>query len=361
MNPKAVAFQNSIPTGLRQPRVATRRAVAGRRRRNELPWAGGHNPFGIGSSCKLQPKAPPEAAFSLIELMVTVALLTVIVLGLLAMFTQTKRAFTSTMTQTDVLESGRAVMEMLARDIEQMTPSQAPYLNNGTYLSTNFFAEIDPNFIKPLLQALPGSADRRTNVVQRFFFLTEANQVWTGTGYQVLMDDPNTGKVGTLFRASATNTSRAGAALLSGYFRNAFGPNSALTNLNRIADGIVHLRLRPFATNGFPVTLAPQLSGPQFQLGPGPNPSLAGVRNTFAYWDIHNNLTDQLDCYFMSNAVPAYLELELGILEPRVLERYRSMAGNPQAQVQYLSNHVAQVHLFRQRIPVRNVDFAAYQ
>ncbi len=211
-------------------------------------------------------KDQTENAFSLIELMVTVALLTFIVLGLLAMFTQTKRAFTSTMTQTDVLESGRAVMDMLARDLEQMTPSQAPYLNNGTYLSTNFFSEIDPNFAKPLIQALPGSLNHRINVVQRFFFLTEANQVWTGTGYQVLMDDPTAGRVGTLFRASATNTSRAGAALLSGYFRNAFGQNMVLTNLNRIADGIVHLRLRPFATNGFPVTLTPQTSGPQFQL-----------------------------------------------------------------------------------------------
>jgi hypothetical protein len=253
---------------------------------------------------------------------------------------------------------------MLARELEQMTPSQAPYLNNGNYLSTNFFAEIDPNFNKPLIQALPGATARRINVIQRFFFLTEANQVWTGTGYQVLRDDPSTGtagKVGTLFRASATNTSRAGAALLSGYFRNAFGPNSALTNLNRIADGVVHLRLRPFATNGFPVTLAPQLSGPQFQLLPGPNPPLAGVRNTFAYWNINTYLNDQLDSYFLSNAVPAYLELELGILEPRILERYRSMAGNTQAQDEYLSNHVAQVHLFRQRIPIRNVDFAAYQ
>ena len=302
-----------------------------------------------------------EAAFSLIELMVTVALLTFIVLGLLAMFAQTRRAFTSTMTQTDVLESGRAVMDMLARDLEQMTPSEAPPLNvnNVAYLSTNFFAEIDPNFTKPLYQALPGSNNRRSNVVQRFFFLTQANQVWTGTGYQVLLDDPSAGKVGTLFRASATNVSRAGAAGLSGYFRDAFGPKLVLTNLNRIADGIVHLRVRPFATNGYPLTLAPQLTGPQFQLLPGPNPLYAGVRNTFAYWNV--NLPDQIDSYFFSNAVPAYVEVELGIMEPRIVERYRSMSGNPAAQIEYLSNHVGQVHLFRQRISVRNVNFAAYQ
>jgi hypothetical protein len=61
----------------------------------------------------------------------------------------------------------------------------------------------------------------------------------------------------------------------------------------------------------------------------------------------------------MSNAVPAYLELELGILEPQVLQKYRSIPLGPPAR-QYLSNHVAQVHIFRQRIPVRNVDLSAY-
>jgi hypothetical protein len=58
--------------------------------------------------------------------------------------------------------------------------------------------------------------------------------------------------------------------------------------------------------------------------------------------------------------VPAYIELELGILEPRALERFRGL-GVGQPQYEYLSNRVAQVHLFRQRIPIRNVDFAAYQ
>ena len=71
---------------------------------------------------------------------------------------------------------------------------------------------------------------------------------------------------------------------------------------------------------------------------------------------------DVTDYYFMSNALPAYLELEVGILEPHILERFKAIGnGNPVAQQRYLSNHVAQVHIFRQRIPVRTVDFSAYQ
>src|SRR5205085_5373952 len=84
------------------------------------------------------------------------------------------------------------------------------------------------------------------------------------------------------------------------------------------------------------------------------------MNGAVGYWD--PSALDQVNCTFWSNAVPAYLELELGVLEPHILERFRGIgSGNQLAQRQYLSNHVAQVHLFRQRIPIRNVDFKAYQ
>src|SRR4051812_38323136 len=46
--------------------------------------------------------------FSLIEILVVVALLSVIILGLVAMFHQTQKALLSTTTQVDFLEAGRA-------------------------------------------------------------------------------------------------------------------------------------------------------------------------------------------------------------------------------------------------------------
>ncbi len=54
-----------------------------------------------------------KGAFSLIEIMVAVGLMTIIVLGLLAMFDQTTRAFKVGMGQTDVLESGRATLHFV--------------------------------------------------------------------------------------------------------------------------------------------------------------------------------------------------------------------------------------------------------
>jgi hypothetical protein len=312
-------------------------------------------------------------AFSLVEILVTMSLLSLIILGLLLMFNQTQRAFRSTMTQIDVLEAARATMDILARDLEQMAPSEYPNLviNGVTYRGTNFLAEVSPTFqvpsaspaIGPLVQELPGNVLPRTNFVQRFFFQTKVNQDWVGTGYQVLPDDPN-GLVGTLYRFSSTNGLRFGLLTnVNGFYRatqNAlFNAVQGLpvTNLSRVASGIVHLRIRPFAPNGFPIIGDVGFVNGLFRTNPitpfyGRIGQVAVAANN-AYPD------HMAGCYFLSNAVPAYVELEVGILEPQTLQRYRSIPL-PAAQLQYLSNHVAQVHLFRQRIPIRNVDLTAY-
>jgi hypothetical protein len=59
--------------------------------------------------------------------------------------------------------------------------------------------------------------------------------------------------------------------------------------------------------------------------------------------------------------VPAYLEVELGVLDSQTYQRFKGLdASAPASQVQFLSNRVAQVHVFRQRIPIHNVDTTAY-
>jgi hypothetical protein len=288
----------------------------------------------------MTPAGRERAAFSLVELMTAIALLTLIVLGLLAMFSQVQRVFRASAAEADYMEAGRNVMDMIARDLEQMTPSRMAR-------TTNFYAEIAPGFDSPLKQRLagtefPGDQDLRVNVVQRFYCLTLANQDWNGIGYQVVADRANAGW-GTLCRYS-TNGSKSTAYYLLGGFLQA-----PPARLDRIADGVVHLRVRALATNGLPITPA------GFQVTPA---RYLPVRNATSLQEA--SLPEEVRSYFSSNAVPAYLELELGLMEPRVVERARAL-GNSQARYEYLSNHVAQVHLFRQRIPIRNVDFAAYQ
>src|SRR6516225_9991687 len=53
--------------------------------------------------------------FSLIEILVAVGILSFMIIGLLALFNQTSRAFRTGMTQSDVLESARSVSEMMGR------------------------------------------------------------------------------------------------------------------------------------------------------------------------------------------------------------------------------------------------------
>ena len=277
------------------------------------------------------------AAFSLIEILVTVALMSAIILGLLLMFNQVQRAFRGSMVAKDVMEAGRNIMDMIGREIEQMTPSETP-------ATVNFFAEYSPAFHQPgqmpMRQALPGMTRMRTNMVQRFFFLSKVNQDWYGTGYQVV-PDPGSAGVGTLYRFVTNYTLAAPTNWARDFVR---ATNPVLGNISKIAEGVVHFRATAYDFNGNPITpLRPQI-----------------VRNTLRSWDI--SLPTQVDLYFTNNAVPAYVEVELGIVESQVLERWRSMSAiGAAAQAAYLSNHVAEVHLFRQRFPVRNVDFAAYQ
>jgi type II secretory pathway pseudopilin PulG len=312
--------------------------------------------------------ARPLAAFSLIEVMVTVGLLSFIILGLLTMFAQTQKAFRTSMAQTDVLETGRSVMDMLTREIEQARPTRYGdrYFGPVRVLATNFFVETTSDLARPLIQDLPGTAVpalRRTNYQQRFFFFTKVNQDWIGTGYQVVPNDANR-LIGTLYRFSITNNSRIGP------FTNATTAflTTPVTNtayMSRIAEGIVHLRVRLFSASGFPIiadrnglgfayvrtnAVLPTASSGYFAYAP--------VKDAFAITDPRAP-DETWGCYFVDDALPADVELELGILEPQLLARYRSIPVATAAR-QFLSDHVAQVHIFRQRISIRNVDVSVF-
>jgi hypothetical protein len=326
--------------------------------------------------------APPPAprAFTLVEILVSISLLSFIVIGLFAMFNQTQRAFRLGMTQSDLLEAGRAVTEMIPRELEQAVPS---YRN-----AVNFSVVMIPNSA-PLTQLLPGGAPpdqlSRTNFLEDCFILQRQNQSWVGVGYCVRTNDAtgrlwlpevSPGKLGagTLYRFETSLP-----ALLSapGFPNNglpqdpsqlfvAFLSNSVPGALasraisNRICDGVVHFRLRAFATNGYPLFSDAFHTNACFRTN-----SLALGTSLVRQTRAVANLTfpdNWSGLYFISNAVPAAVEMELGLLEQAVWERYNSI-GNDAARLAYLQREdiSSRVHLFRQRIPIRNVDPLPYQ
>ena len=264
-----------------------------------------------------------QSAFSLLEILVAVGLLLVIVVGLLAMFSQAQRALRAGLTQVDVLEAGRATMQLVRGELFELYPTRIDS-------AVNFKAE--PAGAPALVsstQYFPGGS--RDNVLHDLTFITKQNDQWTAIAYRVA----NSGLgVGTLYRNIETTTfdssdptddpipvirewtiekTRIGE-------KDPGFPGGA--GFHRVADGIVHFRCLAYDANGV----------------------LYNTTNTLAGGFI-----------FKSNALPAYVDLELGILEPKALEQFRAKADNLATATAYLSKHPDKVHLFKQRIPIRTV------
>lgn len=283
--------------------------------------------------------------FSIVEVVVVVGLMSFIVLGLVIMFGQTQRAYKLGTTQVDVLEGGRATIDMMGRELAVIMPSRGSNV-------VNFYADIP--FAGPLVQVLPGAKPiNRVNSIYDLYFLTRDNQTWTGIGYQIAN---RASGVGTLYRYEQTMpVSRSPQRMFNNFYYNysdTAGPNKIATNLNaledkqlnlsisRVVDGVVHFRVRAYDVNGIWITneFSSNISLTNSTLIPG----------EIRYFGTYSNL------------VPAAVELELGILENAVLAKAKAISDLTR-RYDYLTNQASKVHLFRLRVPVRNVDPSAYQ
>lgn len=305
-------------------------------------------------------RVPP--GFTLIEILVVITLLSIIVLGLLTMFTQTQKAFRTGLTQADVLASGRVATDMIVRELEQITPTRRGAVNFDAWY---------PNY-RPLEQALPGSALKRTNMLEDLFFVTRRNREWIGIGYFVRHHDQTTGAVqspslaiapapnilsaGTLYRFEATVTDlptfRGPDYLYSLYLNAAYTNFWPLNSLPvaKVVDGVVNFKIRAYNTNGVWITNDWGANGVSY----------SGLQ-TNTDIRISGRVPGEVGQYrFYSNAVPAAVELEIGILEDKAWDRFKGLPTDV-AKHNYVSDLVGRVHLFRQRVQVRNVDPLAYQ
>jgi hypothetical protein len=284
-----------------------------------------------------QIKSHHQSGLTLVEMMVATTLLVVIMLGLTAMFNQTQRAFRGGLKQVDVFEGGRAVMDLIARDIEQATASKSA--DDWSFVSGL------PPFATSLTQNILTNGSR-VNFLSESYFLNYST-VWNAIGYRVL-DQNNVDATGltcgTLYRFT-TNFSEF----------NRFSPNenyltftenpSALTNqsLTRIADGIVHFRLQFYDKAGRPVP--PRDEDGQVLFNSTNIPAGVGL---FSPPGFPNEPT-----VIFSNTLPAMVEVELGILEPQTLKQANSIS-DAATRTAYLEKQAGKVHIFRQQIPIRN-------
>ncbi len=291
-----------------------------------------------------------ENAFSVLEIMVAVALLSVIIVGLLAMFYQVQRAFRAGTAQVDVMEGGRATMNLLTRDLQGMTAANSSFITNCVIIPTptNTFTS----------QELSSGAPR-DNVMQDVCFLSRNNDDWIGVAYRF---SNSVSGLGTLYRRvivrqsdSHPDTNFWIVSDLSLQLCTST-PYNAPDRYNRVLDGVVSLRITPFDTNGViyadnDPTRAPAATDAFGNTNANVhviNDAVAGSPSPVGFFE------------FFSNALPAYLDIELSILEPSAIEKFNARVDPALAYPQsidratnYLARQIGRIHVFRQRVAVR--------
>ena len=254
-------------------------------------------------------------AMSLIEIMVAMALLTVIMLGLFSAFYHTQRALKMSGSQTDVLEGGRATLSLLVRELQEMAASHESNCLN-LMISTPTGGGLDV--------PVPGDVERQTNVLQDAFFMIRDNDVWSGISYFITIKGEG---VGTLWRqTAATNRlTNANCRLADLYAATTNAP------VGRVADGIVHISVRAFDVNGM-------------EYAPG------------KFYTASTNIVVQNDgLEFYNETLPAWIDVELGIVDPQVYRQFKNISPtSPAGGVNFLRSQAGKMYLFRQRINIRN-------
>jgi len=294
--------------------------------------------------------------------MVVMVLLSLIVIALMGVFSSTQAAFRASITQTDVLEGGRAAMDLITGDLRAMAPSGGASNTNGLTAMTladsgqipvNYYVTVNqatPPLVQPLVASISGVP--RTNVVESFFVLSRNNQTWTGVGYYV--DTAATNAVNPLYRFSmSTNVSAVnGAAMLYYNFRS-----TALTNSppwSHLLDGVVGFRVRAYDPNGLWLTNG------------WPSGTSSTLKDTALFLPVPP-VNGEIDCYMFSNSLPASVEIEMATLEDRTLQRAESLPNDLPSlppndrRTLYLQQQAGKLHVFRQRVTIPNVDPAAYR
>lgn len=308
--------------------------------------------------------------FSLVEIMVVIGLLSLIVVALMGVFNSTQTAFRASVTQSDVLEGGRATIDLIAQDLKQITPSggtsNAPfafyYFTNRDYVNffsaANFYQNSGSNGL-PLIQPLVGSIDgaRRTNVLQNFFVLGRENvnghDTWTGTGYAVdatSVDSP-------LYRFTMQINAASSPCSLFNTYMAALATNGFTgAGWSHLIDGVVDLRVRAYDANGYWITNYYDYDGNRF-----PVATNLETYNNFSTYNPFVPLTlYEANLYMFSNTVPSAVEIQLGVMEDRIQQRAESIPVL-NARSNYLSQQAGAVHLFRQRVTIPSFDPSAHQ
>ena len=280
-------------------------------------------PFASHPQANLPVRQAGRRGFTLLELLLSVTIMSFIIVSLYGMFYHTQRALRMNVNQVDVLESTRTTLELIRSDFTALAPSYHPR-------GTNLVAFVSPVY-RPVGLILPGQFVR-SNYLYEAFLLKRMTDHYEAVVYRVLQPTNWVGQrtwmgVGILGRY---------ATVLAHYDPDItrFALNQPATAFTPVLEGVVHFRIQVYDINGGPLSrFDPDLSYPD------------SVR-------IWRDQTGQINFAFLQESLPAYVEIELGVLERSAYQQLLSLPPGSDLARKFLSEHVGQIHFFRQQIPI---------
>ena len=160
------------------------------------------------------------------------------------MFNQTRRAFTSSITQVDILNR---LLRGGHRHARWKSHRRRRFIQRDEFLrgfagsARGAFAYLTQAFLDP-------KRELQSATFREVFFITRNNLQWSVVGYRLLpptVNDPDPAKagIGTLYRYNVPNIALTNVALLTNAIRGFYNtlPN---TNFSRLIDGVVDFRVR---------------------------------------------------------------------------------------------------------------------
>jgi hypothetical protein len=267
-------------------------------------------------------------ALTVLEMLVSTTCLVFIVLGLTAMFVETQRAFKAGVKQNTMADAGQTIIDMVSADLAQASDAQNPFITN---LYWGWTANTSSNY-----QDYPTNIFR-TNQLQEIFVLVHTNTQWLGVGYAV-SNYAGTG-AGTLYSYVAMiNDPITNNSLFLNFNTNVNNQTFPPNYFHRVADGVVHLKLRAFDQNG---------NENAWEQGLDFDPNGA----SFSYPTTSTN-SIWLGYLEPAAGLPASVQLEVGILEPEAYEQLRGLPTNSPAQRNFLGAAGGKIQIYRQNIPI---------
>src|SRR5688572_13498970 len=114
-----------------------------------------------------------SVAFTVIELMLAVAILGVIVFALFSVFNQTQKALRRSETNTDVAQKARALAELIGLELEQAQPTRAFFRSNDIFSKEiNLLGGMEMLYVPAdfVMQSTDATIQPRTNFIHSIFF-----------------------------------------------------------------------------------------------------------------------------------------------------------------------------------------------